>query len=69
MEKSIKNRRELSVAFIDLEKAHNRVNRRVKLWKALTQVQVKEGPVTEDFKRGSPKCVCIIDCFEVFCEC
>ena len=22
----------------------------------------------EDFKRGFPKCVCIIDCFEVFCE-
>ena len=32
------------VAFIDLEKVHNRVNR-VKLWEAFRQAQVEEGLV------------------------
>ena len=37
-------RRELFVAFIDLEEAYDRVNR-VKLWEALSQAQVGEGLV------------------------
>ena len=44
MEKAIEKRRELFVAFIDLEKAYDRVNR-VKLWEALRQAQVEEGLV------------------------
>ena len=44
MEKAIERRRELFVAFIDLEKAYDRVNR-VKLWEALRQTQVGEGLV------------------------
>ena len=44
MEKAIEKRRELFVAFIDLEKAYDRVNR-VKLWEALRQAQVGEGLV------------------------
>ena len=44
MEKAIEKRRELLVAFIDLEKAYDRVNR-VKLCEALRQAQVGEGLV------------------------
>ena len=44
MEKGIEKRRELFMAFIDLEKAYDRVNR-VKLWEALKQAQVGEGLV------------------------
>ena len=44
IEKAIEKRRELFVAFIDLEKAYDRVNR-VKLWEALRQAQVEEGLV------------------------
>ena len=44
MEKAIEKRRELFVAFIDLEKAYDRVNR-VKLWEALRQAQAREGLV------------------------
>ena len=44
MEKAIEKRRELFVAFSDLEKAYDRVNR-VKLWEALRQAQVEEGLV------------------------
>ena len=44
MEKGIEKRRELLMAFIDLEKAYDRVNR-VKLWEALKQAQVGEGLV------------------------
>ena len=44
MEKAIEKRRELFVAFIDLEKAYDGVNR-VKLWEALSQAQVGEGLV------------------------
>ena len=42
MEKAIEKRRELFVAFIDLEKAYDKVNR-VKLWEALRRAQVGEG--------------------------
>ena len=42
MEKAVEKRRELFVAFIDLEKAYDKVNR-VKLWEALRQAQVGEG--------------------------
>ena len=41
VEKPIEKRRFLFVAFIDLEKAYDRVNR-VNLWEALTQAQVGE---------------------------
>ena len=44
MEKAIEKRRELFVAFIDLEKAYDRVNW-AKLWEALRQAQVGEGLV------------------------
>ena len=44
IEKGIEKRRELFMAFIDLEKAYDRVNR-VKLWEALKQAQVGEGLV------------------------
>ena len=43
-EKGIEKGRELFVAFIDLEKAYDRVNR-VKLWEALRQAQVGKGLV------------------------
>ena len=43
-EKAIEKRRELFVAFIDLEKAYDRVNR-VKLWEELRQGQIGEGLV------------------------
>ena len=41
MQKAIEKRRWLFVAFIDLEKAYDRVNR-VNLWEALTQAHVGE---------------------------
>ena len=44
MEKVIEKRREIFVAFIDLEKTYDRVNR-VKMWEALRQAQVGEGLV------------------------
>ena len=44
MEKVIEKRREIFVAFIDLEKAYDRVNR-MKMWEALRQAQVGEGLV------------------------
>ena len=44
MEKAIEERRELFVAFIDLDKAYDRGNR-VKLWETWRQAQVGEGLV------------------------
>ena len=44
MKKAIENRRELFMAFTDLEKAYDGVNR-VKLWEALRWSQVEEGLV------------------------
>lgn len=44
MERGIEKRRELFMAFIDLEKAYDRVNRG-RLWEALRQAQVGEGLV------------------------
>ena len=44
MKKAIEKRREVFVTFIDLEEAHDRVNRK-KLWEALRQAQVEEGLV------------------------
>ena len=44
MEKAIEKRRELFVAFIDLEKAYDRVNK-VKLWEALRWAKMGEGLV------------------------
>ena len=41
MEKAIEKRRELFVAFIDLEKVYDRVNR-VELWETQRQAQVGE---------------------------
>ena len=41
MENAVEKRRELLVAFIDLEKAYDRVNR-MKLWETLRQAQVGE---------------------------
>ena len=43
-EKAIEKRRDVFLAFIDLEKAYDRVNRE-KLWEALRQAQVEEGLV------------------------